>query len=664
MNTNKLMPILCLGLCMPGAAYADVSNQAQILSVPDYAIPNEPICEMMYSVSGTSFSLWAPSADAVEVRIYSAAQGGSPEQTLTMSPELNGIWTAFGQGDLKGKYYTFCVKHDGHWLDETAGIFARAVGINGDRAAIIDMDTTHPEGWYADVRPPMKHPADIVLYEMHHRDFSMHASSGIRNKGKFVALTEEGTVTVDGQVTGISHLKELGITHVHLLPSFDFASIDESKLEDNKYNWGYDPKNYNVPEGSYSTDPSNPATRIKEFKEMVMALHRAGIRVVLDVVYNHIYDAKASAFERTVPDYFFRKKSDGSYCNGSACGNETASNHAMMRKFMIESVCYWANEYHIDGFRFDLMAIHDIETMNAIREALNRIDPSILTYGEGWAVGELGYDAEKLAYKDLAYRMRGIAAFSDNLRDALRGPFSNHKQGAFLIGEKGHEEDIKFGIVGGVLHKQVKARSFWAEEPMQHISYVSCHDDHCLRDRLTNTLGNEASEEELLRLDKLAQTVVLTSQGIPFIFCGEELFRTKQGVGNSYNSDDRINAINWENKTKYADLYHYYKEMIAIRRAHPAFYLGSSDKVRTHLEFFPVQENLVAFQLKDLAGIDEARRIVVLFNSNREAKTVNVPEEDYTILVSEGKADRNGLGHCKGGMIQVAPQSALILMAK
>ena len=356
-------------------------------------------------------------------------------------------------------------------------------------------------------------------------------------------------------------------------------------------------------------------------------------------------------------------KPDGTLYNGSACGNETASNHAMMRKFMIESVCYWANEYHIDGFRFDLMAIHDIETMNKIREALNRIDPSIITYGEGWAVGTLGHDEYKLAYKKYTYRMPGIAAFSDNMRDALRGPFSNHTQGAFLIGEGGHEEEIKFGIAGGVLHKQVKSRDFWAAEPTQHISYVSCHDDHCLRDRLVNTSPKGTSEEELLRLDKLAQTAVLTSQGIPFIFCGEELFRTKQGVGNSYNSPDNINAINWENKSRYADLFTYYKELIAIRRAHPAFYLGSADKVRKHLEFFPVQENLVAFQLKDLKGIDPARRIVVILNSNREEKSIRIPEENYTQVVSNGQADRKGLGTCTGGEVKIAPQSALILIA-
>lgn len=663
MKTNELMPFISLGLFMSGPVYAQVEvNRIEVATVPDYAIPNDPICEMLYAPDATQFSVWAPSADKVEVRIYADAQDADPEYVLAMEPTLNGMWTKFVAGDWEGKFYAFRVNCNGGWLEETPGIFARAVGINGDRGAIINFQETDPEGWVEDKRPVMTNPADIVIYEIHHRDFSIHASSGVKQKGKFVALTEEGTMTMDGKVTGIDHLKELGITHVHLLPSFDFGSIDESHLEKNTYNWGYDPKNYNVPEGSYATDPANPASRIKEFKEMVMALHKAGIRVIMDVVYNHTFSAKDSPFERTVPGYFFRMRPDGSFFNGSACGNETASNHAMMRKYMIESVCYWADEYHIDGFRFDLMAIHDIETMNAIRWALDRIDPTILTYGEGWAVGTLGYDAHKLAYKKYAYRMPRIAVFSDNLRDALRGPFDNHHKGAFLIGEAGHEEEIKFGIAGGVFHKQVKARDFWAGEPTQHISYVSCHDDHCLRDRLQNTAGVNASEAELLRLDKLAQTAVLTSQGIPFLFCGEELFRTKQGVGNSYNSPDSINAIEWKNKTQYADLFNYYKELIAIRRRHSGFYLGSSDKVRKHLEFFPVQDNLVAFQLKDLEGIDEAKRIVVVLNSNRTEQTVRIPEDDYTVLVSNGQANRNGLGLCLGGNISVAPQSALILV--
>ena len=664
MKINQLSTFICMSICMTEFAYAlPPAEGMQIVAEPDYIIPNQPICEMSYSPAATQFSLWAPSAIEAEIRIYTSYDSPEPEQIVPLDPDLQGNWNQTIQGDLNGKFYTFRVNIDDVWQKETPGIFARAVGVNGDRAAIIDFQETNPDGWSNDIRPAMKNPADIVLYEMHHRDFSIHSSSGIQHKGKFIALTETGTTTSDGQKTGIDHLKELGITHVHILPSFDFASVDETRLDQNAYNWGYDPKNYNVPDGSYATDPYNPVTRIKEFKEMVQALHKAGIRVVLDVVYNHTFSAADSPFERTVPGYFFRMYENGEFCNGSACGNETASNHRMMHKYMVESVCYWAKEYHIDGFRFDLMAIHDIETMNAIREALNAIDPTILTYGEGWAVGQLGYDENKLAYKKYTFRMPGVAAFSDNLRDGLRGPFSDHHKGAFLIGLPGHEEEVKFGIVGGVLHKQVKANDFWAAEPTQHISYVSCHDDHCLRDRLVNTLGNDTSEETVLKLDKLAQTAVLTSQGIPFIFCGEELFRTKQGVGNSYKSPDAINAIPWTNKTKYHDLYQYYKELIAIRRAHPAFYLGTAEKVREHLEFLPVEgDNLVAFQLKDIQGVDSAQRIIVVLNSNKTNRKVQIPDDTYQIVVKNGKADCNGLGTHAGPNLEVEAQSAVILI--
>ncbi len=665
MKINQLSTALCMGICMTDATYAlpSAENQQKVVVEPDYAIPNKPICEMEYTPESTHFSLWAPSAIDAEIRIYKSNESPEPEEVILLDPDMKGSWEQTVNKDLKGKFYTFRVNIDDVWQKETPGIFARAVGVNGDRAAIIDFNETNPDGWNADIRPVMKNPADIVIYEMHHRDFSIHSSSGIKNKGKFIALTEHGTSTRNGEKTGIDHLKELGITHVHILPSFDFASIDETKLESNAYNWGYDPKNYNVPDGSYSTDPYDPKVRIREFKEMVQALHKAGIRVVMDVVYNHTFSVADSPFERTVPGYFFRMYENGEYCNGSACGNETASNHKMMQKYMIESVCYWAKEYHVDGFRFDLMAVHDIETMNAVRSALDKIDPTILTYGEGWAVGQLGYDENKMAYKKYTFRMPRIATFSDNLRDGLRDPFSDDHQGGFLAGVAGKEEEIKFGIAGGILHKQIKSNNFWASEPTQHISYVSCHDDHCLRDRLINTLDKNTSEETILKLDKLAQTVVLTSQGIPFIFGGEELFRTKKGIGNSYNCPDEINAINWNNKTKYQDLFDYYKEIIAIRRMHPAFYLGKAEKVRKHLDFLPTEkENIVAFQLKDIQNIDSARRIVVVLNSNKTEEMVSIPNASYKIIVQNGKANRNGLDSYQGSHIQVDPQSALILI--
>ena len=494
--------------------------------------------ELRYTPASSHFSLWAPTADSARVLLYEEGLGGQPYEVIEMNKNAaDGSWSAVAEGDLEGRFYTFRVNVSGRWLEETPGIFATAVGVNGQRAAVVDFGSTDPEGWAEDRRPELRSFADAVVYEMHHRDFSISGNSGIspEHRGKFMALTETGARGPRGVRTGVDHLVELGVTHVHILPSFDYASVDETRLEDNVYNWGYDPVNYNVPDGSYSTDPYDPACRIREFKEMVQALHKAGIRVVLDVVYNHVSDAASQAFERTVPGYFFRMREDGSFADGSACGNETASDREMMRRFMVESVCWWVEEYHIDGFRFDLMGIHDIETMNAIRAAVSGIDPSVLIYGEGWAASAPLYDGSLLAMKANTWEMPGIAAFSDEMRDALRGPFSDNSKAGFLGGVPDLEESVKFGVVGAIQHPGVDysavnySDTCWASEPTQMISYISCHDDMCLRDRLTATLPG-ASEAELLRLDKLGQTVVFTSQGIPFIYAGEELFRTKQGV--------------------------------------------------------------------------------------------------------------------------------------
>lgn len=611
----------------------------------------------------------------------------------------DGSWKAVAEGDLEGRFYTFRVNVSGRWLEETPGIFATAVGANGQRAAVVDFGSTDPEGWAGDRRPELRTFADAVVYEMHHRDFSVSANSGIspEHRGKFLALTETGTRGPRGVRTGIDHLVELGVTHVHILPSFDYASVDETRLEDNVYNWGYDPVNYNVPDGSYSTDPYDPSSRIREFKEMVQALHKAGIRVVLDVVYNHVADAASHAFERTVPGYFFRMREDGSFADGSACGNETASEKEMMRRYMLESVCWWAEEYHIDGFRFDLMGIHDIETMNAIRSALYDIDSSILIYGEGWAASAPLYDGKLLAMKANTWEMPGIAAFSDEMRDALRGPFSDDSQAGFLGGVQGLEESVKFGVAGAIWHPDVDfadvnySDTCWASEPSQMISYISCHDDMCLRDRLHASLPG-ISEDELLRLDKLGQTVVFTSQGIPFIYAGEELFRTKQGVHNSYNSPDAINAIDWSFKARYADLYNYYRGLIALRKAHPAFRLGDADLVREHLEFLDAPEGVVAWRLTGHAGGDPCEELVVIINSRKEPVSIDIPdweaasdsngsatstegdtadsngsmsengpEHRYTVYCRDGRISTDGLGTITGPVLSVGPQQALII---
>ena len=632
-----------------------------------YPVRKGSLSEMEYTPSVTSFHLWSPNADEVRLMLYEEAEGGHAFQTHHMKLGDDGTWHVDVNEDLKGKFYAFNVKMQDEWLGDTPGLFAKAVGINGHRGAIIDMVQTNPIGWENDRKPALRSVADVVVYEMHHRDFSIDASSGIEHKGQFLALTEQGTQSPEGLTTGIDHLKELGVTHVHLLPSYDYASIDEHTFKDSHYNWGYDPQNYNVPDGSYATDPTQPLTRIMEFKQMVQALHQAGIRVVLDVVYNHTYNASTSAFEKTVPGYFYRMKPDGTFANGSGCGNETASNRPMMRKFMVESVLYWMREYHLDGFRFDLMGIHDIATMNEIRQEAQKLDPQVLIYGEGWAAETPQYAADSLAMKANIARMPGIAAFCDEMRDGLRGPWDDDKKGAFLAGFPGHEESIKFGIVGAISHPQVKmdevnySNKAWAQEPVQMMSYVSCHDDMCLVDRLRTSVI-DLKGNDLEKLDMLAQTAVLTSQGIPFIFAGEEVMRDKKFVHNSFQSPDSVNAINWHNKAKYQWVFNYYKGLIAMRKHHPAFRLGSAELVRQHLEFLPVEgSGVVAFRLKDHAGGDAWDNIIVVLNARRETAKIEVPEGKYVAVVKDGWVNENGIGTIYGPILNIAPETALIV---
>lgn len=643
------------------------SVKKEYTSFEEYPIPEGKLVEMEYSPIETKFTLWAPTAEEVRVLLYDSGNEGSAYQTLSLEMGEDGIWNTSIKEDLKGKFYTFNVKVNGKWLGDTPGIMAKAVGVNGKRAAVIDLRSTDPEGWANDVRPLLKDYADIIVYEMHHRDFSLDSVSGIRNKGKFLALTELGTTTSQGEKTGIDHLKELGVTHVHILPSYDYASVDESKPDKAQYNWGYDPQNYNVPDGSYSTDPYKPDVRIKEFKQMVQALHKAGIRVVLDVVYNHTFNTEESNFERTVPGYFYRQTKDGKPANGSGCGNETASDRAMMRKYMVESVLYWINEYHIDGFRFDLMGIHDIETMNEIRAAVDKIDPSIFIYGEGWAASAPQLNQEELAMKANIYKMPRIAAFSDEMRDGLRGGWDDDRKGAFLIGQPGHEMSIKFGLVGAVKHPQVindsvnYSKEPWALQPTQMISYVSCHDDMCLADRLKATMP-DATDEERASLHKLAETFVFTSQGVPFIFAGDEMMRDKKGIHNSYNSPDSINTIDWRNKTMHHDVFDYVRELITLRKNHPAFRMGDADKVRQYMEFLPVEgSNLVAFILKDNANGDSWKNIIVAFNSRKEPAKLSIPAGRYTIVCKDGKIKQSGMGQVSGNEIIVPARSAMII---
>ena len=603
--------------------------------------------EMTYSPGETVFRLFAP-ADATCYVVMD-------DEVLPMTLGADSIWTATAKGDRKGHTYQFLVNKN-----LSPGVFAKAVSVNGEKGVVVDMRDTDPEGWESD-QPVRRVPQDIVVYEMHHRDFSVNQPLA-QHPGKFLALTEPWA---------IEHLKELGINAVHILPSYDYGSVDETRLNEPQYNWGYDPVNYNVPEGGYSTDPYDPLCRIREFKQMVQALHKAGIAVILDVVYNHTYDIDHSNFQRTYPDYYYRKATapDGEpsgYSNGSGCGNETASEKPMMRLFMIESVKYWINEYHIDGFRFDLMGCHDIETMNAIRKAVDEIDPNIFIYGEGWSAGACALPNEQLGMKANISKMPRIAAFSDEIRDALRGPWSDNAMGAFLACAPHCEESLKFGIAGCIDHPQVDmsqvnySKEPWAAEPTQMMSYVSCHDDMCLTDRLRASIPG-ITDDELISLDLLAQTAVFTSQGVPFMLSGEELLRTKLGVHNSYESPDSINRLDWENKARYPEVFDYYKNLIALRKNHPAFRMARTVLVQQHLEFLPSPDYTVAYRLKDHAADDSWGDIIVVLNANPEVVGIDIPDGRYTVVCCDNQIDENGLGEVSGNRVMVSPQSALII---
>ena len=515
--------------------------------------------------------------------------------------------------------------------------------------------------------PAIENITDAVIYEMHHRDFSMHPSSGIVNKGKFLALTEPQTRSVLGDATGIDHLKELGVTHVHILPSYDYNSVDESNLASNQYNWGYDPYNYNAPEGSYSTNPADPSVRVREMKEMVKALHDAGIGVVMDVVYNHTANNDDSNFSLTAPGYYYRHRADGSYSDASGCGNETASERQQMRDFIVNSVKYWANEYHIDGFRFDLMAIHDIETMNEVAAELKKINPSIFVYGEGWTAGDSPLPAEKRALKENVDKMTGIAVFSDDIRDAVKGHYSNAADRGFATGKPGNEETVKIGIVASTAHPQVDYRKgnnskfAYAGAPTEIINYVSCHDDLTLTDKLAASMPG-STEAQRQRAARLAQTIVFTSQGTPFMFAGEEVFRDKKGVHNSYKSPDSVNAIDWTLKNKNAEQFDYYRELIKLRKSHPAFRMTTARDIAKNIVFDKITSpNVVSYSIRNNANGDEWKEIKLVFNGSDAPFVAKVPRGEWLVIARDGRIKADGLGTSKGGTIVVEPTSALIL---
>ncbi len=623
--------------------------------------------EMTVTPAGTIFKLWSPEAQEVKVSIYPTDRNSSAIATATMTKGECGVWNATFPEQLYGKFYTFNVRHDGKWLGETPGVWAKAVGTNGQRAAVINFSATNPAGWESDKGPDIKNITDAVIYEMHHRDFSMHPSSGIVNKGKFLALTEEGTRSRLGDKTGIDHLKELGVTHVHILPSYDYNSVDESNLAANTYNWGYDPQNYNAPEGSYSTNPADPEARVREMKLMVKALHDAGIGVVMDVVYNHTAENDGSNFSLTAPGYYYRHRPDGSYSDASGCGNETASDRQQMRNFIINSVKYWAREYHIDGFRFDLMAIHDIETMTEVSKALKEINPTIFVYGEGWTAGDSPLPAEQRALKENVAKMKGIAVFSDDLRDAVKGHYSQAMGRGFATGAPGNEETVKIGIVASTAHPQVdytkgnNSKFAYASAPTQIINYVSCHDDMCLTDKLAASMPGTTNADRI-RAAKLAQTIVFTAQGTPFMFAGEEIFRDKKGIHNTYNQPDSVNAIDWDLKHENAELFNYYRNLIELRKTHPAFRMTNAADIARNIKFDKVKgDNLISYSILNHANGDEWKEIKLVFNGSDNTREIIIPKGDWMVVARDGVINAKGIGEYKGGKTAVEPRSALIL---
>ncbi|MDF2944147.1 MAG: pullulanase, type [Herbinix sp.] len=619
----------------------------------------------------TRFRVWAPTAEQVTVYLYRSGELGDCFLNLSMSKDRKGTWLAAVEGDWNGTYYTYGVTVDGE-TKEAVDPYAKAVGVNGNRGMVIDLLATNPEGFTLEQKPFFAQAADAIIYELHVRDFSSDQSSGIRNKGKYLAFTEKGTTNYHGDRTGVDYLKKLGITHIHLLPSFDFMTVDETRLSEEQYNWGYDPQNYNVPEGSYSTDPYNGKVRVREFKQMVQSLHQNGLRVIMDVVYNHTMESNESNFNRIVPGYYYRLTQDGSFSNASGCGNETASERLMMRKFMVDSVVYWAKEYHIDGFRFDLMGIHDIQTMNEIRQALNEVDPSILVYGEGWTGGMSPLPEWKRALKDNVKNMNpGIAAFNDNLRDAVKGSVFHNSDRGFVSGRDGLEESIEFGVAGSIWNEGVDygrvlyTNSPWAVEPTQTINYTSAHDNLTLWDKLS--LSNpDDSRENRIRMNLLAAAIILTSQGIPFFQAGEEFLRSKplneEGTAfdeNSYRSPDAVNSLKWNDTTTNKEVINYYKGLIAFRKAHSALRMSKAEDVRMKLKLMDwSQPNVVTFTIvNDIDGM-----LCVIYNANREARTVHIPEGEWKVYVKGNQAGTEVIEFIVGEEVSVEAISAMVLI--
>ncbi|MGV8145307.1 MAG: type I pullulanase [Alkaliphilus sp.] len=621
----------------------------------------------IYSKVETIFRVWAPTASEVNLLLFEEGIGGEAKQEIAMIRDTKGTWLLKVEGDLKDTFYVYEV-HVNDSVNEVTDPYAKAVGVNGRRAMVVDLSKTNPAGWENLAKPHLENFTDVVIYELHVRDLSMNENSGIVNKGKFLGIIEEGTQSLDGKKTGLAHMKELGITHLHLLPVFDFRSVDETTLEKNNFNWGYDPQNYNVPEGSYSTNPYCGATRIKEFKQMVQGLNENGIRVIMDVVYNHTGYTANSHLNLLVPGYFYRFTPDGRFSNGSGCGNEIADERSMGRKMIVDSVVFWATEYKIDGFRFDLMGLHDIETMNLIREELDKIDPTILIYGEGWTAGSTPLPSHRQALKVNTPKLNGIASFSDDLRDGVKGHVFNDEEAGFVNGGLGFEESVKFGIVASTQHDQIDyskvnySNAPWATEPAQAINYVSAHDNLTLWDKIAISNPKD-SEEERIKMHKLSNAIVLTSQGIAFLHAGVEMLRTKGGDHNSYQSPDSVNMLDWSRKTAYNQVFRYHKGLIELRKQRLAFRMTSTEDIQKHLRFLEMpQNNMVGYTLTDNANGDEWETIAVLFNVNTEDIEVTLPAKGWGVVVNGETAGIEILENISNDRVTVLARTAMVLV--
>lgn len=618
-----------------------------------------------WTEEGTNFRVWAPTAESVVLKLYKSGRDDADDliEEVRMAPDVNGTWTARKNGDLNGVYYTYSVLIDGVYR-EACDPYARTTGANGVRAMVVNLGKTNPKGWESDINPHAGETInDAVIYELHIRDFSSDTDSGIKNVGKFLSLTETGTKTAGGIPTGLDHIKNLGITHLQLLPIYDFGSVDETDSQNNLYNWGYDPVNYNVPEGSYSTDPYNGETRIIELKQAVKALHNNGISVVMDVVYNHVYDAQSFCFNQIVPGYFSRVNEKGIYSNGSDCGNDTASERSMVRKYIVDSVVYWAEEYHIDGFRFDLVGLLDIETINAIVGNVHKKRPDVIFYGEGWTMpSELSKSGYTMTTQENSRYTPEFAFFNDTIRDSLKGSVFYDNDCGFISGKSGTESTVSRCFLGA---------DTWCGSPSQTINYVSCHDNLTLFDHIQSSRP-EADKKTLIKMNNLAAAIYITAEGVPFMQAGEEMLRTKiredgSFDSNSYSSGDKVNCLKWSDleKSSHAQVYEYYKGLIAFRREHGALRLTTAKEIDSAVENVECSEaNVIAFDIHGGMSSEPAEELFIIFNANETDKTIAIPAGTWDVCINSKKAGTETLDTISGGSVTVEPISAMALVRR